>query len=113
MLRHATRVSPYSGRRYCVKTVPCRKCGAPVEYTTCPKWYCATCVPPQHGGRYYAKCAQARAAQREVAHVVAYDAAVQNAQPTPPGFCWRCKVIKLSVASVRGLCDGCEEEVGR
>ena len=103
MLRHATHTSPFSGRRYAVKTVPCRKCGAPVEYTTCPKWYCSACLyrSPSKANRTL----ESRLRRMGVKEAKRLEAEiVVNARP---GFCTRCGIIRAEVGE---LCYDCHKE---
>lgn len=89
-----------SGRLYQVKHAPCRVCGTPVEYVTCPRWYCTAHVP-----RHLQAHRQERAL-RLATH--AESPVVVNAAP---GFCVRCGVIRLSVVDKGGLCHECHHEV--
>jgi hypothetical protein len=106
MLKHAHVPQPVKRYHYTRKTSPCRTCGEPVPYTTCPNWYCERCRPPSshppaYNRTYARRRVAARRIQTEEAAVVVVAA---------PGFCSVCGCIRLSRANVTGVCDGCEAE---
>ena len=103
MLRHARHVT--SVYVYQAKSTPCRVCGAPVAYVTCPSWYCHEHRPNLVSAKR-ARAIRDRARSRRLAQM-GY-APVEAA----PGFCRICGMTRLSVADVDGVCMGCKDDKG-
>lgn len=95
MLRHATHCRQV--RLVKNKVGHCKVCGREVTYATKPKDYCAEHDPRRNGYWDPRLVPAAKVMQLELVL-------------TPPGFCSRCGCIRLSVANVNGICDGCQED---